>query len=321
MGHPDAQACVKSAYVNGGSVFVAKVAAGGGGLNSGLVLVFSQTTFAPRAVFLDGGFLTELRTAAAGALSAQHFAPADLSTIAVIGCGVQARWQLRLLASVVSCRRVLCWARRPEQMHALVAELRRDGWASEAAPSLEAACSGLADPSTPRDECWFVLSERSIADIDAAVDACARSGLFQLDCARHLYDAVPPARQETALTLLRERLPDHAASFANGSAWRRAEDANRARAAAIAQDIAEDAEMARQLELARSTRPQALGLSQRWRRRARHEAEVRAVLCAGTLDEVRTAAARWPDLFWSSTDVNDRAVQDARTRACQAAAP
>ena len=141
VGHPDAQACVKSAYVNGGSVFVAKVAAGGGGLNSGLVLVFSQTTFAPQAVFLDGGFLTELRTAAAGALSAQHFAPADLSTIAVIGCGVQARWQLRLLASVVSCRRVVCWARRPEQMHALVAELRRDGWASEAAPSLEGACA------------------------------------------------------------------------------------------------------------------------------------------------------------------------------------
>ena len=53
VGHPDAQACIKSAYVNGGEVFVAKVAAGGGGHNSGLVLVFSQRTFRPEAILLD----------------------------------------------------------------------------------------------------------------------------------------------------------------------------------------------------------------------------------------------------------------------------
>ena len=35
------------------------------------------------------GWLTELRTAAAGALAARHFAPADLATVAVIGCGIQ----------------------------------------------------------------------------------------------------------------------------------------------------------------------------------------------------------------------------------------
>ena len=53
LGHKDAQACIKSAYVNGGEVFVAKVAAGGGGHNSGLVLVFSQRTFRPEAILLD----------------------------------------------------------------------------------------------------------------------------------------------------------------------------------------------------------------------------------------------------------------------------
>ena len=187
--------------------------------------------------------------------------------------------------------------------------------------ALEAACSGLADPSITRDECWFLLSERSVADIAAAVDACAHAGRFQMDCARHLYDAVTPGRQETALTVLRERLPDHAASFANGSAWRPAEDANVARAAAIAQDMAEDADQARQVEFARSTRPQTLDLARRWRRRARREPEVRAVLCTGTLDEVRAAASRWPELVWTRTEVDDRAVQDARTRACQPAAP
>ena len=142
VGHPDAQACIKSAYVNGGEFFVSKVACGGGGLNSGLVLVFSQRTFAPSAIFLDNGYLTELRTAAAGALAVQQFGPTPLNAITVIGCGVQARWQLRLLAAVTPCRRVKAWARRPEQVQALIAELQPLGWCIEAASSIEAACMG-----------------------------------------------------------------------------------------------------------------------------------------------------------------------------------
>ena len=142
VGHPDAQACIKSAYVNGGEVFVAKIASGGGGSNSGLVLVFSQHTFRPEAILLDGGWLTELRTAGAGALSVKHCAPADVGAIAVIGCGIQARWQLRLFASVVGCRRVLAWARRPEQAAELAADpdVVAAGWRVEVAGSLEQAC-------------------------------------------------------------------------------------------------------------------------------------------------------------------------------------
>lgn len=142
VGHPDAQACIKSAYVNGGTCFVTKVASGGGGSNSGLVLVFSQLTFAPEAIFLDGGYLTELRTAAAGALAAMHFAPSPLHVIAVIGAGVQARWQLKLLASTVSCRRVRLWSRRSAQAAALIDELRREGWDASAVASIEDAVEG-----------------------------------------------------------------------------------------------------------------------------------------------------------------------------------
>ena len=140
----DGQACIKSAYEEGGEVFVAKVASGGGGNNSGLVLVFSQRTFAPLAVLLDGGLLTELRTAAAGALAASLFAPAEPHHIAVIGCGVQARYQLGMLAAVTPCRAVRLWSRRPEQARALAAELDGGpaGWAAEVAPSAEAACRG-----------------------------------------------------------------------------------------------------------------------------------------------------------------------------------
>ena len=172
VGHPDAQACIKSAYVNGGAVFVSKVASGGGGQNSGLVLVFSQITFAPVAIFLDGGYLTELRTAAAGALAAREFAPRSLSRIAVIGCGVQARWQLRLLASVIACRKVTCFARRPEQAAQLVDEMGREGWEMTAAPSIAAACdgAGLIITVTPARE---PLLQRAwvVADGDVLISA------------------------------------------------------------------------------------------------------------------------------------------------------
>ena len=166
VGHPDAQACIKSAYVNGGAVFVTKVASGGGGLNSGLVLVFSQTTFAPVAIFCDNGHLTELRTAAAGALAAKLFAPPQLQAIAIIGCGVQARWQLRMLSSVIACRRVRAWARRPSQAREFANEVAADGWQVEVASSVEAACrgAGLIVTVTPSRApllraCWWTASD------------------------------------------------------------------------------------------------------------------------------------------------------------------
>ena len=141
IGHKDAQACIKSAYLNGGEHFVAKVASGGGGLNSGLMLIFSQRNFAPVAILCDGGLLTELRTAAAGALAFRHLAPSTVSQIAVIGCGIQARWQLRLIASVTGCRHVCTWARRKEQATAFAAEMRELGWTVTVCASAQHACS------------------------------------------------------------------------------------------------------------------------------------------------------------------------------------
>ena len=79
-----AQTCVKSGYLTGESHYVIKVASGGYPLpsNSGLMQVFSQTTGRLEALLLDEGILTELRTAAVGALAAKYLAP---KTIHMIG--------------------------------------------------------------------------------------------------------------------------------------------------------------------------------------------------------------------------------------------
>jgi Predicted ornithine cyclodeaminase, mu-crystallin homolog len=62
-------------------------------------------------VFLDNGYLTDLRTAAAGAVAARHLAPARVDTAGVIGTGVQARLQMQAAHLVRPFRRALVWGR------------------------------------------------------------------------------------------------------------------------------------------------------------------------------------------------------------------
>mmetsp|Transcript_24903 Transcript_24903/g.59318 ORF Transcript_24903/g.59318 Transcript_24903/m.59318 type:complete len:327 (+) Transcript_24903:22-1002(+) len=183
VGHPDAQACIKSGYIAGGEKFVVKIASGGGGMNSGLVMVWSQRTFEPEAILLDEGELTEVRTAAAGAVAAQLFAPADLSCIAMIGCGVQARWQLRLLASVVTCRTVRVWSRRADQAAVFATEMANTGWAVEVSPSAEHACSeaGLVICATPAREPLVQAAWLRRRDVLVTAIGADSSGKQELD--------------------------------------------------------------------------------------------------------------------------------------------
>jgi len=94
--------------------------------NTGLNLIFSQHTARLVAILFDEGLLTEIRTAACGALAAQYFAPKQVSSIGVIGSGVQARWQLRMLASVTPCRDVNLFAL--ERLEEFKTEMEKEGW-------------------------------------------------------------------------------------------------------------------------------------------------------------------------------------------------
>lgn len=82
----------------------------------GMMLLFNRITGVPVALFQDEGYLTSLRTGIAGAICAKYFAPQNLQAIGIIGCGSQARFQLRSLAHVNPCRQVWVWAPNPKQM-------------------------------------------------------------------------------------------------------------------------------------------------------------------------------------------------------------
>lgn len=76
----------------------------------GMMLLFCQRTGQPAALFLDEGYLTHLRTGLAGAICARYLAPKNPLAIGMVGAGQQARFQLRCLAQVTSCREVFVWA-------------------------------------------------------------------------------------------------------------------------------------------------------------------------------------------------------------------
>lgn len=121
---------VKTAYLPGYDGIAIKVSAGffdnpALGLASlgGLMVVLDARTGVPTAALFDAGWLTDLRTALAGAVAAAHLANRGAQTAAVFGAGVQARLQLEALTRVRPIRHARIWARRPDAAHAVAAEL------------------------------------------------------------------------------------------------------------------------------------------------------------------------------------------------------
>lgn len=125
---------IKTGHLSGGPYYAVKIASGfydnaalGLASSSGMVLVFDARTGAPAAFLLDNGFITDLRTAAAGALAAKYLARKQVNTVALIGCGAQARYQTKLLPLVRSFREVRVWGRSLGKAEACVEDLRRGG--------------------------------------------------------------------------------------------------------------------------------------------------------------------------------------------------
>lgn len=137
---------VKSAYIQGFDSFAVKIASGffdnpkrGLPSGSGLMLLFHSETGFPQAVLLDNGYLTHVRTGAAGAIAAQYLAREDIHTAGIIGAGRQARFQLLALQQVRRFQRVLVYARSPEHVRAYIADMqaRLGGIPIEPAPDAE----------------------------------------------------------------------------------------------------------------------------------------------------------------------------------------
>ena len=153
---------VKTAYIPGFEGFAIKVSPGffdnpklGLPSLNGLMILFSAQTGLVKALFLDNGYLTDIRTAAAGAVAARHLAPEVVKTAGVIGTGVQARLQMQAAHLVRPFERVIVWG-RDEQKAAECAKDLKNSLGVEAEivsdPAQLVAESQLVVTTTPAKE-------------------------------------------------------------------------------------------------------------------------------------------------------------------------
>jgi ornithine cyclodeaminase len=122
---------VKTAYVPGIDGFAIKISPGffdnpklGLPSVNGMMVLLSARTGLVEALLLDNGYLTDVRTAAAGAVAAKHLSREDSSIVAIFGAGVQARLQLEALTLVRPIAEARIWARDAARAEAAAGELR-----------------------------------------------------------------------------------------------------------------------------------------------------------------------------------------------------
>jgi len=126
---------IKYGYVKEDEYYVIKVASGfydnpGIGLPSsdGLMLLYRQETGELVSILLDEGYLTNIRTAVAGAIVAKYMAPSKVNKIGIVGAGTQGRLQLFYLKNVVDCRQVLIWGMNQEEVDAYKSDMEIEGF-------------------------------------------------------------------------------------------------------------------------------------------------------------------------------------------------
>ena len=126
---PPGDVHIKYGYIKGDDFYVIKIASGftdnpklGLPSGDGLMLVYSQKTGVLEAILLDEGYLTNLRTAVAGAVAAKHLAPRQVSAVGIVGAGVQGRMQLEWLRRVRTFDEAVVWGVNDEEL----AAYRRD---------------------------------------------------------------------------------------------------------------------------------------------------------------------------------------------------
>ena len=120
---------IKAGHIHEDAVWTAKLSGdfypddGSPTRHSGVMFVSSAVDGALLGVLVDNGYLTELRTGAAGAIAADLLARENISNVAVIGAGSQARHQLDALLRVRAIDKVSVASRSAARAEAYVAHV------------------------------------------------------------------------------------------------------------------------------------------------------------------------------------------------------
>ena len=131
---PPGDVHIKYGYIKGDDFYVIKIASGfydnpklGLPSGDGLMLVFSRKTGVLEAILLDEGYLTNLRTAVAGAVAAKYLAPREVTAVGIVGAGVQGRMQLDWLRRVRKFEEAVVWGVNEEELVAYRRDMESPG--------------------------------------------------------------------------------------------------------------------------------------------------------------------------------------------------
>ena len=118
---------VKAGHIHGAPAYAVKVASGFYAADppaiDGLLIVFDAETGAPVAFLLDGGYVTDTRTGAAGGVAARWLAPEHATVVGVVGTGIQARRQVEALRCVRDVTEVRVWGRDADRASAAASDV------------------------------------------------------------------------------------------------------------------------------------------------------------------------------------------------------
>lgn len=133
--NPPGDTHIKYGYIKGQETYVVKIASGfynnpalGLPSSTGMMLVFYQKTGMLKSILLDEGYLTDVRTAVAGRISADALIKGPVEGIGMLGNGIQARFQLEYLKPVTSCKKVYVWGRTKANVSDYISDMASLGF-------------------------------------------------------------------------------------------------------------------------------------------------------------------------------------------------
>lgn len=131
---PPGEVHIKYGYIKTAPYYVIKVASGfyqnpslGLPSSQGLNLLFDKTNGQLVAILLDEGYLTDVRTAIAGAIASRALVAGRVKSLGILGAGIQARLQWEYHRRILDLDEVLIWNRSAEKAKRLAETMRQKG--------------------------------------------------------------------------------------------------------------------------------------------------------------------------------------------------
>ena len=132
---PPGDVHIKYGYIVDDDYYVIKIASGfiesplsSRYTSDGLLLLFKKGTGELVCALLDECHLTNVRTAAAGAVAAKYLAPKHIDCVGIVGAGTQGRMQLEFLESVIDCKDVMVWGMNQKELDEYMEYMEPEGY-------------------------------------------------------------------------------------------------------------------------------------------------------------------------------------------------